>query len=186
MVIAEEVLPEMQTPQARKRLFEDLYQRVFPRVAKFVSSRNGSFQDAKDIFQDSLVIYYEKLTGKKREVHGSEEAYVLGIAKHLWLRKFSREKDLVSLDEGEASIDIPDEYFPTVETNKLVLFLERTGKKCMELLRAFYYSRQSMEEITESFGYSSAHSATVQKFKCLEKMRDTVKEKSMRYEDFTE
>jgi hypothetical protein len=56
----------------------------------------------------------------------------------------------------------------------------------MELLHAFYYNRQSMDEITDRFGYSSAHSATVQKFKCLEKMRDTVKEKSLRYEDFTE
>jgi DNA-directed RNA polymerase specialized sigma24 family protein len=185
MVVAE-VLPDIQTPQARKSLFEDLYQRAFPRVARFVSSRNGSFQDAKDIFQDALVIYYEKLVEKKLAVHASEEAYVLGIAKHLWLRKFNREKDLVSLDELESSIDVPDEYFPHVETNKLVLFLERTGKKCMELLRAFYYTRQSMEEITNNFGYSSTHSATVQKFKCLEKMRDTIKEKSMRYEDFTE
>jgi DNA-directed RNA polymerase specialized sigma24 family protein len=185
MIVAEKV-PDIQTPPARKIFFEELYQRAFPRVAKFVSSRNGSFQDAKDIFQDSLVIYYEKVLDQKLELYVSEEAYVLGIAKHLWLRKFNREKDLVSLNSIESSIEIADEYFPSIETSKLTRFLERTGKKCMDLLQAFYYKKDSMEQITDNFGYRSTHSATVQKFKCLEKMRDTVKQNSMHYEDFTE
>jgi DNA-directed RNA polymerase specialized sigma24 family protein len=171
--------------KARKQLFEALYKSAFPRVAHFVSSRKGSFQDAKDIFQDSLVIYIEKLN-QGLEVHTSETAYVLGIAKHLWIRKFNRERELVSLNAEETTIDIPDDFYPSIESNKLVALLKQTGKKCMDLLKAFYYDNQSTEEVVKNFEYSSHHSATVQKFKCLEKMRDTVKEKSIHYEDFTE
>ncbi|MOA63021.1 hypothetical protein D3C78_1886090 [compost metagenome] len=56
----------------------------------------------------------------------------------------------------------------------------------MELLSAFYYERMDMKELGERFGFSGARSATAQKFKCLEKVKETVKQKSLRYEDILE
>jgi DNA-directed RNA polymerase specialized sigma24 family protein len=186
MVAITETQHYVRTAAAREKLFMELYENAFPMVAKFVSQRQGTLQDAKDIFQDSLVIFYEKLAAGNVLVNVSDEAYVLGIAKHLWIRKFSRERPMVSLSEFESEITIPNDYFPAVETNKLIHFLEVTGKKCMAMLRAFYYDKHSMNEIARDFGYRTLHSATVQKFKCLEKIRDKVKEKSILYEDFIE
>ena len=174
---------DISTPVARERFFMGLYEAAFPAVGKFVSSRGGTFQDAKDIFQDALVIFYEKTQEGNLSVEVSDEAYVLGIAKHLWVRKFNHDKSTVSLDEAFA---LPDNYFPTVESGKLVSFLARAGRRCMELLQAFYYEKRSADQIRDTFGYGSAHSATVQKFKCLEKIRDMVKSRSVTYEDFTE
>ena len=170
----------------REKLFSDLYEKAFPMVATFVSHRNGSLQDAKDIFQDALVIFYEKLMGHKLNVSVSDEAYILGITKHLWIRKFNHDRSTVLLSELEQEITIPNDYFGSVEENRLLKLLEITGKKCLDVLKAFYYDKLSMQDVTQKFGYSSTHSATVQKFKCLEKIRDKVKEKSMRYEDFSE
>jgi DNA-directed RNA polymerase specialized sigma24 family protein len=177
---------EILTPVEREKLFTALYKNAFPAVAGFVSSKGGTFQDAKDIFQDALVIFYEKTAEGNLAVTVSEEAYVLGIAKHLWIRKFNRDKSTLYLSDFEAAISIPDDYFPTVESGRLVSFLARAGRKCMELLQAFYYDKRSVNNITDAFGYSNTHSATVQKFKCLEKIRDLVKEKSVTYDDFTE
>lgn len=177
---------DIRTPVAREKLFTALYENAFPSVAKFVSSKGGSFQDARDIFQDALVIFYEKTSDGDLPVITSDEAYVMGIAKHLWIRKFNQDKTTVSLNDFEAAITIPDDYIPAVESGKLVSFLALAGKRCMELLQAFYYNKHSVGHITHAFGYSSTHSATVQKFKCLEKIRDMVKEKSVTYEDFTE
>jgi DNA-directed RNA polymerase specialized sigma24 family protein len=176
------------TPRSkvREQLFEGLYERAFPLVAKFVSHRKGTLQDAKDIFQDALVIYCEKLEDGGCIIQVSDEAYVLGICKHLWIRKHNRDRVTVSLDDFELSITIPEDYFPTIEEQKLVQLLSFTGRKCMELLKAFYYDKHPVSAIAATFGYRTLHSATVQKFKCLEKVRDTVKEKSITYEDFTE
>jgi len=44
----------------------------------------------------------------------------------------------------------------------------------------------SLQEIADEYGYSGVRSATVQKFKCLEKVRESVKEKSLVYDDFME
>ncbi len=184
MVVA--VIPVNTTAEQRERLFTELYENTFPSVARFVSHRNGSLQDAKDIFQDALVIFFEKSMEGDLKINISDEAYVLGIAKHLWIRKFNRNKNNISLSEIESAITIPEDFYPGIESNKLLNLVELAGKKCMELLKAFYYDKSSAREIAQTFGYSSEHSATVQKFKCLEKMRDVVKEKSMNYEDFTE
>jgi DNA-directed RNA polymerase specialized sigma24 family protein len=166
----------------REALFRDLYERSFPRVAEFVGKRKGTFQDAKDIFQDALIIYYEKLVEGELSIQLSDEAYVLGISKHLWFRKFGADQKNISLD----SITIADDFYPDVNSSRLQVFLERAGKKCMDLLSAFYFHRQSPATIAPEFGYSGERSATVQKFKCIEKLRDIVKQKSMSYDDFTE
>jgi RNA polymerase sigma factor (sigma-70 family) len=166
--------------------FERLYERAFPRVAAFISKMHGSFNDARDLFQDALVIYYEKKLSEGFEITMSEEAYVLGIVKHLWFRKFKHDSKNTSLDEVELNLTLTDELENTPNESKLLDLLERTGKRCLELLNAFYYEKKSVREIARSFRYRSEHSAAVQKFKCLEKIRDTVKEKALNYEDFLE
>jgi predicted DNA-binding protein YlxM (UPF0122 family) len=92
----------------------------------------------------------------------------------------------ISLDITEINITLPNDYDPTVNTNRLLKFIEQSGRKCMELLHTFYYEKVSMKEIAGRFGFVTERSATVQKFKCLEKVRDKIKEKSIAYEDFIE
>jgi hypothetical protein len=43
-----------------------------------------------------------------------------------------------------------------------------------------------MKKLMKNLGYLNEHSASVQKYKCLEKIRNIVKEKSLTYDDFTE
>ena len=83
----------------------------------------------------------------------------------------------------EKTISIPEDYCEP-EESRLTSLLELTGRKCLQLLRAFYYDSLSLEQIKTAFGFSSAHSASAQKFKCIEKMRNIIQEKSMGYEDF--
>ncbi|HEY9533595.1 MAG TPA: sigma-70 family RNA polymerase sigma factor, partial [Mucilaginibacter sp.] len=44
----------------RQELFISLYKSAFPAVAKYVSRLGGSFDETRDVFQDALVVYYEK------------------------------------------------------------------------------------------------------------------------------
>lgn len=170
----------------REKFFLDLYEKAFPPVATFVSKMGGTFQDAGDIFQDALIILYEKIAGGNQEPILCESAYVLGIAKHLWIRKFNHDRERISLDGMESEITIEESPSIEREEDALIRFLELTGKKCLELLKAFYYDKLPMKAVARMFGYSTVRSATVQKYKCLEKVRDQVKEKSVTYESFLE
>lgn len=172
------------TAVERERLFMQLYKKAFRAVAKYVSKMGGTFDEAKDIFQDALVIYYEKLVNASIALHTNEQAYLLGIAKHLWAKKFRENVQHVPLDFNHD--DFMDDTVAQPSSAKLLNYLETAGQKCMEMLRAFYYDNLPVNKITELFGYSGVRSATVQKYKCMEKVRETIKQKSLAYEDFIE
>jgi DNA-directed RNA polymerase specialized sigma24 family protein len=165
-----------------KHRLAQLYEDAFPFVARFVATRSGSFEDAKDIFHDSLVIFYEKSVAQQLPAGIANEKYIVGIAKHLWLRKFHEDHRKAGLDEMEEGISVPEEYFDQSD-NRLLSVLQLTGRKCLALLRAFYYDNMAIREVTNTFGFSNEHSASVQKYKCIEKMRATVQQKSLKYED---
>lgn len=160
-----------------------LYLGVFPTVAGFVGKAGGGLEDAKDIFHDSLIIYYEKFRDKPEAIE-NEKAYILGIVKHLWLKRHSELKVSERFDTEFHTLE--EENATTYSTHKLLAFLENTSKKCMELLEAFYYKKLPMTKLANAFGFAGERSATVQKFKCLEKVRNQVKEKGLSYEDFAE
>jgi DNA-directed RNA polymerase specialized sigma24 family protein len=170
------------TAAGRQIAITALYKKAFPLVAKYIAKMGGSFDDAKDVFQDALVIYYEKTMSGAAALPASENAYLVGIAKHLWLRKYREHTRYAGIGE----MDFAAENSEGLPTGKLMRYLETAGQKCMDLLKAFYYDSLSADKIAELFGYSGVRSATVQKYKCMEKVRETIKEKSLAYEDFVE
>ena len=108
---------------SREAFFEELYEIAFPAFARFAARRNTSFEDAKDIFHDALVIFYEKCNDPDFSIRMWAEAYVVGIAKHLWIRKFNHARLTISLDRAESEIKLPEDYFPTVNETRLLKFL---------------------------------------------------------------
>ncbi|MEL6536654.1 MAG: sigma-70 family RNA polymerase sigma factor [Bacteroidota bacterium] len=156
------------------------YEEVFPRVATYIHKQGGSLEEAKELFQEALVLYYEKISTGAFAPEHSDGAYLLGMVKHLWLKYRKQQGRLADLTETQPREEPAAE--PKLE--KLVLLLKQSGQRCLDLLQSFYYERLSMQKVSERFGYKSERSATVQKYKCLEKLRAEVKDKSLNYEDF--
>ena len=169
--------------KVRERLFIDLYKSCFPMVARYVNKMGGSFEQAKDVFQDALLVYYEKQRSGTVTVTTTEAAYLVGIARHLWLKRYRQDSKTV-LWKAAADVAMDEALHPS--SDRIMRYLETAGQKCMALLRAFYYDKTGLDEIAAGFGFSGTRSATVQKFKCLEKVREKIKEKSLSYEDFLE
>ena len=168
----------------REVTFEKLYEQSFPAVARLVHGLGGSQLDAEDVFQDALIILYEKVLDKPSAINSTVHGYLLGIVKHLWIRKFNEDRKFISMNGTEATITIPEDFYQPKESGiQLADYLAKAGKKCMELLEAFYYQGKGLKDIAIAFGFTSVRSATVQKFKCLEKVRKQVKLKNLTYEN---
>jgi len=171
------------TPYAeREKLMMELYKSTFPAVARHVAKMGGSFDDARDVFQDALVVYYEKTVTGNLDLQNNR-AYLMGIARHLWLKKFRAGQETMPISDN---IDLADETEQVPSSARVLQYLQTAGKKCMDLLSAFYYDKLPMRDVATLFGYSGERSVTVQKHKCLQKVRDTVKQKSLTYADFIE
>ena len=168
----------------RKAFFIELYQRSFPAVARYVARSGGKMADAKDVFHDALIIFYEKTLDADFQLPSDETAYLLGISRNLWCRHCQQSEGYVSMTECNDVHFLSAERELQTSSAKIMNLLERSGRRCMEMLKAFYYEKLSIGELAAQFGYKGERSATVQKYKCLEKVRDTVKQKSLSYEDF--
>lgn len=172
----------LSTVKEREAFFIALYKKAYPAVAHYVVRMGGSLEEAQDIFQDALVLYYEKTLSAEAETIGNEKAYLAGIAKNLWLQRYkegSRNHPLNDFDIQAVADEQP-------ASGKILHYLETTGEKCMKLLKAYYYDRLPVATVAGLFGYSGIRSATVAKYKCLEKVRDTVRQNSLQYADFIE
>jgi len=167
---------------SRQEVLLQWYEEAFPTVARFIQSRGGHLEDAKELFQEAVVLYYEKAVLGRFEPEKEEVAYIIGITKKLWLRRKDNERHFEEL--GKSEIADEKEFQPA--KSKILKYLKQSGERCMELLQAFYYERLSMKDMAKKFGYTSERSATVQKYKCLEKVRNEIKQRSQRYEDFFE
>lgn len=176
----------LKTYQDREAFFLDLYKSFFPGVAAYVRKRGGTLDCARDIFQECLAIYYERAVAPDSPPVRNEKAYLMGVAKKLWYREYSESKRYSGEEQHGLAGNAYETPSPEAPVSaNIVEYLERAGRKCMDILKAFYYDNYNMQEMAEHFGFGSVRSATVQKYKCLEKVRDKVKEKSLNYEDFT-
>lgn len=177
--------PKEETSYSMQEKFMELYEQLFPVVAVYISKRGGSYEEAKDVFQDALIIYHEKVTLDTLEIENAE-AYITQTSKYIWFKRFKESQYWVEIEDFEESIASSVEEYEKPVQGKLIRFIQVAGAKCMNLLKAFYYQRASLDDIAEEYGFSGTRSATVQKYKCLEKLRDEVKRKEISYADFFE
>ncbi|MET4076521.1 sigma-70 family RNA polymerase sigma factor [Hymenobacter sp. UYCo722] len=161
----------------RTQVLTELYRQSFPPVRRHIGRRGGSAQDAQDVFQDALLVLYEQATGGTLVLTASVSTYLLGISRNLWHHEVRRRARLApdTLSDDVAA-GLADEAEDSAEPAFAVRdYVEQLGEKCKNVLLSFYYFQQPLTQIAERQGYGSVRSATVQKFKCLERLRHAVR-----------
>jgi len=177
---------KMQTQAEREATFRRLYRDCFPAVARRLKQQGAQRAEAEDIFQDCLVILYEKNAEGKLPDLQYPRAYLGRIAQRLWMRRQNRQR-MQPIDYQAEEQLIPVDFQPASNSEqRLLRILRRAGEQCMAILQAFYYQDQPLHEIAERFGFSSVRSATVQKYKCLQRIREFVHAKKKSYADLME
>jgi RNA polymerase sigma factor (sigma-70 family) len=155
---------------------QKFYLETFPGVAWLILKNNGTIEDAKDIFQDAMVILIEKYTWDNPDLSCSVGTYVYSICRNLWyghLRKQKKEKKFIDL-ERYYTVNISTDYYKEKEPDffeQVSQAMESLGDKCKKLLELYYFGNHSWKDIASCLGYRSAASARNQKYKCLERIK---------------
>lgn len=167
-----EIIAILKSERPQKGLRE-LYKQ-FPTVKRFITKHGGNNDDANDIFQDAILITYEKVINTDFQLTSALSTYIFSIAKYKW-------KDaLIAKNKLNNYINefTEEEIIPTSEEEKFNFAenaLLQIGEKCQAILVAFYHQKFSMTLIAEKFGFTSENVAKNQKYKCLEKAREAYK-----------
>ena len=157
-------------------VFNNLYEYEFPKVVKLVTQNNGSVDNAKDIFQDALVILMEKVFYNELHLSCSIGTYLYAISQNLWLSKLRRNKYFISLcklsfNNSELEVRLIEDENTPENIDSITNAIENLGNPCKQLLELFYYKNESWDDIATTLGYSNGASARNQKYKCLERLR---------------
>ena len=158
-----------------------LYRRYFPMVLHLITTNNGNEDDAKDIYQETLVVLYEKVRAGSFDLHSQLKTYIYAVGRRLWLKQLAqksrymvRDVDIDATDAtaaGQISDDLVDHEERDRQFDLMTESLGRLGEPCRTLLEDFYIRHQSMQDITEKFGYTNADNAKTQKYKCLMRLK---------------
>jgi len=162
----------------REQTLERVYAKVYPMVLHYVKEHGGNADDAKDIFQEALILFYEKVVHDQLTLTASVSTYLMGICKNLWRQELEKRSRKTALTDTEmAWTESSDESgSPALQ---LMDFVTQLGEKCRDILVSFYYFGQRLEQIASRHGYQNVHTATVRKFKCLERLRKAVRHLSI-------
>lgn len=159
----------------REKTLERIYARTYPMVLHYIKQHSGTEEDAKDMLQDAIVLFYEKAMDNELTLTASVSTYLMGICKNLWKRELEKRARQTSfMPETVSPLSEETAEIESQASLSLVAYVERLGEKCKEILVSFYYKGHKMDQIASENGYRNLHTATVQKFKCLERLRKTL------------
>jgi RNA polymerase sigma factor (sigma-70 family) len=143
---------------------------ILPLVKKYISANSGTSDDAKDIFQDALVILYKNVQTESFTLSAPLKTYLLAVTKNLWLQELRRRNKMPVSNE---QIDIP-EAVPAEEKdfNLATAAFYLLGERCRHLLILFYFKKKTYRELASFLGFGDERTAKNQKYRCLQKAKE--------------
>lgn len=160
-----------------KKSVEVIYSQNYSLVQALVVNNNGTIDDAKDIFQEAMMVLFDKARSGNFELNCQIRTYLYAVARRLWLKKLSKgNRHIADFDDAnETQIAVDDDMVEheqkDAEFDMMHAAIGTLGEPCKSLLEAFYFKNLSMQEIAENFGYTNAENAKTQKYKCLIRLK---------------
>lgn len=161
-----------------------IYTVYYPIISKWIFSKGGDAESAQDVFQDGLIVLYQKSKDPEFCLTCKIGTYLFAVCKRLWFKKFQQKHYQYELpvdfsdEEQPVSGNLRDEqqdvaYFLENEHNYEVLqrAMEELGEPCGQILKAFYIEKKSMQDIAAVHQYANMETAKVQKYKCLGRLK---------------
>lgn len=160
---------------SNRQATELIYRQHSKIVIAWIVQNGGDAVDAEDIFQEAMVILFEKSQSASFRLSCKIGTYLFAVCKHLWYKKWKRGQRTVLGDdftqEKAYEDDIVGHEERELHFEQLDQALDKIGEPCRTLLRAFYMQNKSMQDIAAQFGYTNADNAKTQKYKCLNRLR---------------
>ena len=162
--------------QNDKSSIEAIYRENYSMIQAFILNNNGSVDDARDIFQEAMIVLYEKSRLESFSLNCQIKTYVYSVCRRLWLKRLQQlNKFSTQVDSLEDTVPVEEEIEEHEKKDNDFTMMEhamaKIGEPCKSLLDGYYLQKKSMQEIAADFGYTNADNAKTQKYKCLVRLK---------------
>ncbi|HVE60755.1 MAG TPA: sigma-70 family RNA polymerase sigma factor [Chitinophagaceae bacterium] len=162
--------------QHDRKAIETLYKENYNIIQALILNNNGTAEDARDIFQEAMIVLFQKVKSGSFELNCQIKTYIYSVSRRLWLKRLQQQNKFnLSNDRPEDVVIVEEEIEEQEKRNTEFDMMEKAmnnlGEPCKTLLDAFYLKKKTMLEIATAFGYTNAENAKTQKYKCLVRLK---------------
>jgi len=143
-----------------------LSDRYLPMIKLMVSQFGGTSEDAKDIFQEGLMIMLEKIDNKEFALTCKFKTFLYCVCENLWKSVLARRQATVNYIRNRVAVDEDNDFTELMDNNlcrnifeEAFDTLDTAGKNILKL----YWVDISPREIAAKLGYTYGY---VRKKKC--------------------
>lgn len=143
-------------------------------MVKLVVSNNGSEEEAKDIYQDALIVLWQKAIGGNFTLTSKISTYLYSICLNLWRKELERKSKLSNEEKDEAEWMEDDKQERIKIINECINAL---GETCRKVLSYYYFDGMTMSDIAEKMNFANPDTAKTKKYKCKQRLDKLIKTK---------
>ncbi|MEM7087107.1 MAG: sigma-70 family RNA polymerase sigma factor [Bacteroidota bacterium] len=151
----------------------ELYQELLPKVTHFVEANNGSYSDAKEVFQEALLQIITRAKTRGVSIKTGLDSYIFITCRNLWYQELNKRNKIL---RNDGLFEIEEREEDSWETDLLMeqqrLFEEKLlelSDNCGRLLKD-YFGKVTYADIVKKYNYASENTAFQRVFKCKKKL----------------
>jgi len=158
------------------RKFYSLY---FRGIRRFVRANRGNDEDAQDLFQDAMLVLYQKVRNGDFILTCSPGTYLYSVSRYIWFKELDKRKRMTGkLIDIEDYIDTDNDVIRINEKNERLLFfrkcLGQLPEDCRKVLELFVKGF-SIARITTIMGYGSEQYTRNRRYRCKSALISKIK-----------
>ena len=157
-----------------EKALDYLYKKHYRMMTKLVLSNNGTEQEAMDIYQDALLVLWQKAIRGDLVLTSKISTFLYSICLNLWRKELDRKSRLSNeVEDGET--------FQTHDSEEKVKIvrqcIEELGDTCRKILTYHYFDGMSMPDIAKKMDFANTNTAKTKKYKCKKRLDSLIKSK---------
>ncbi|GEO02913.1 hypothetical protein AAE02nite_05770 [Adhaeribacter aerolatus] len=172
----EKILHELKN--RNENTIRSVYQANWPMILQMVKVNNGNEAEAKDLYQDSMLDFLEKVWEEDFVLTCKIKTFIYSICRRKWLYRLRGKVKFIDIETytevTEIAIEIPEEATDLPDDNQIMNAINQLGEPCKSLLIGFYYEKLTMEQLAQKLNYKSLNVAKQQKFRCKDRLKNAI------------
>jgi RNA polymerase sigma factor (sigma-70 family) len=157
-----------------------LYKKILPKIKYLIKKNSGDDDEAYDIFQDAILIFYKQVKVGKYKEEYEIAGFIYSISRNLWINRVKKKNRSVNFFGETPEIEVPESALDDLITSEretmVMKILGELGERCKELLLYTIYHKFSMKEICEKMGFSTENAAKTRNYKCKQRLIELTKD----------
>jgi len=164
-----------------ERIVNELYQKLFPISAAYITKNGGSYEDAEDIFQHVIMQIATRIKALTFNTEAPLDAYILKACKNNWMKAAKKRSKHRVTSWTEMDVEVKEEIANNVvDQERYDLFREKLTQltdNCKSVLQ-LHFDGNSGKQIMASLNYASELTVRQRIFKCKQKLIKLVQQDS--------